>query len=69
MRWPWSRPEPPPVSSDVDEAVEARQQAEEQLEQTQEMTAEVREIAKKLREHRHVNHFAELFGRSLGGHG
>jgi transcription elongation GreA/GreB family factor len=70
MRWPWRRPRPPlPVaaSDDADEACRARLQAEEDLRRTHEQTAEVRELAEKLRRHQRVNHFAELFGRSIEG--
>jgi hypothetical protein len=74
VRWPWRkarrRPaEVCPPSTDAEEAVRARRQAEEQLRRTHEQTAEVRELAERLRAHRRVNHFAELFGQSFeGGH-
>jgi hypothetical protein len=69
MRWPWRRRTAVPrcASTDVDEASRARRQAEEALRRTVEQDPEVRRIAEQLRHHRRVNHFAELFGRSLGG--
>lgn len=70
MRWPWRpRREPTPLcpSDDTEEAARARSKAEEDLRRTHEQTAEVRRLAEQLRRHRRINHFAELFGRSLGG--
>jgi hypothetical protein len=70
MRWPWQQRRPStacPSSVDAEEAAQARAKAEEDLRRTHEKTAEVRELAEKLRQHRRVNHFAELFGRSFEG--
>lgn len=69
MRWPWRRRTAVPrlAPTDVDEASRARLQAEEALRRTVEQNPEVCRIAEQLRHHRRVNHFAELFGRSLGG--
>jgi hypothetical protein len=70
VRWPWTKrsaTDAPPASDDVQEATEARQAAEEALMRSQEQTAEVRDLAAKLRQHRRVNHFAELFHESFGG--
>ena len=68
MRWPWKRRAAVvhPASDDVEEATEARRVAEEHLARSEERTAEVHELAEKLRAHRRVNHFAELFGQSFG---
>jgi hypothetical protein len=69
VRWPWRRrlAAAPPSSDDAHEATQARCKAEEDLRRTHEQTAEVRKLAEQLRQHRRVNHFAELFGRSMGG--
>lgn len=70
MRWPWHQRRPAPAetpSGDVLDAAEARRRAEEALQRTQEQTPEVRALAEQLRHHRRVNHFAELFGKSLEG--
>jgi hypothetical protein len=71
MKWPWSRREAAAQqttpSPDIDEARRARCSAEAQLEQTKERSSEVEELAEKLRQHRRVNHFAELFGKTMGG--
>lgn len=69
MRWKWwqrppTLPAPPP---DADEATRARIRAEKQLRETQQQTEAVRELAACLREHRRVNHFAELFTRTFEG--
>jgi hypothetical protein len=69
MRWPWRRrrtaPARPP--SDADEAEQARRKAEEDLVRTLEQGDAVREVADQLRQHRRVNHFAELFGQTFEG--
>jgi hypothetical protein len=69
MRWPWQRrkPETRCPSDDSHEAEQARLQAEEDLAKTLAQSAAVREVADQLRQHRRVNHFAELFGQSLEG--
>lgn len=71
MRLPWQRTKParPCPSGDAGEAAEARRRAEEELQRTMAQTEEVRELAERLRAHRRVNHFAELFAQSFeGGH-
>jgi hypothetical protein len=69
MRWPWQRRTASQhcPSGDAGEATEARRRAEEELRRTHEQTGEVRELADRLRQHRRVNHFAELFSRSFEG--
>lgn len=70
MRWPWQKRRsdaPRSASGDVDEAERARRKAEQDLVRTLEQSEAVREIAAQLRQHRRVNHFAELFGQSLEG--
>lgn len=68
MRWPWFRdrtaPEEP--SDDAEEAAQARLTAERKLESTKALRSEVADLAAQLRRHRQANHFAELFGESLG---
>jgi len=70
MRWPWWKrrnPDRLPASDDAEQAAEARLNAEEQLLRARRRAPEVREIAEQLRQHRRVNHFAELLGQSFGG--
>lgn len=69
MRWPWSRRNEsgPPVSDDVDEAVDARRCAEEALERTKGQSEEISAVAERARLHRRVNHFAELIGETFRG--
>lgn len=69
MRWPWTRrrPVPPPAADDVADAVEARQHAEAALERDRARTAEVRRVTSAAREHRAVNHFAQLIAETFRG--
>ena len=70
MRWPWSKApqqQLEPTSDDAHEAAAARRRAEEELRLAKEQTSEVCEVAEQLRKHRRQNHFADLFGRTLGG--
>lgn len=69
MRWPWKRREAAPEaggpSPDAREAILARCRAELELEQARQKEQEVAELAETLRRHRRVNHFAELFIKSM----
>lgn len=69
MRWPWSNrnQQAEPVPDDVEEATRARRRAEEALEAAKEQTGEVCRVAAEMRQHRRVNHFAELIGETFRG--
>lgn len=71
MRWPWTRRERrapcPPVSDDSQEAAQARIQAEAALMQAKQRSGEVRQVASQSRQHRRVNHFAELIAETFKG--
>jgi hypothetical protein len=71
MKWPWSRREAAAEqitpSPDADEARDARCRAQAELIRAKEQMPEVKELAEQLRQHRRVNHFAELFGKTMGG--
>jgi hypothetical protein len=68
MRWPWSsRHQPPPVSEDVGDAVEARRHAEQALARERARTREIRDVTEKSRRHGAVNHFAQLIAETFRG--
>lgn len=71
MNWPWRRRSTSPVVSipptDSEEATRARCRSEAELEMVKEQAEKVTSVADQLRHHRHVNHFAELFRKTMEG--